>query len=306
MTNFEARQAEAIPEKLNSEMVNEAEHTIEVAISSQEELETIVSRIQESSSESPELQPLVERAEALRIKSHGLTGRFTDAVGWIARVAAVSGALVTTGDFNAKQKMEDINVRIQRAQMEIAERGIPSEQEKAHIPVVGEFLQRNIRPWSYDPMQTISEIPKNILEGRQAVDAVSEDAWRLYLGLPQQGHSFGVTKYKPTRSKEDIFYYSINNPVDHFVGVYEYTSASEMIHSIMFRMHDGRLPSVDNGPLGNFTWSSGSDEHGTYIAYYDRWDLGYTTEGKNGLLGKPFEIYDRIYYDKDTFEPISK
>jgi hypothetical protein len=55
--------------------------------------------------------------------------------------------------------------------------------------------------------------------------------------------------------------------------------------------------------MGNYTWTKGEDKKGHYIAYYDKWDLDIPIE-EYGFIGKPFEIYDRIYYNPDTFEPI--
>jgi hypothetical protein len=86
---------------------------------------------------------------------------------------------------------------------------------------------------------------------------------------------------------------------------------------------------VDN-PLGDFKMSKGKDEKGHYISIYDNWDLNPFKEGEGASsnaaaatlkafakmkgvdvsddteistlfgAGKPFEIYDRIYYDPKT------
>jgi hypothetical protein len=86
---------------------------------------------------------------------------------------------------------------------------------------------------------------------------------------------------------------------------------------------------VDN-PLGDFKMSKGKDKKGHYISIYDEWDLNPFKEGKGSSsnpaaatlkafakmkgvdvsddleisklfgAGKPFEIYDRIYYDPKT------
>lgn len=77
---------------------------------------------------------------------------------------------------------------------------------------------------------------------------------------------------------------------------------------------DGKVVLSDgaNGVMGNFTVGLGEDERGPYVSYYDNWDLDsskalagapqFVQELPN-KLGKPFEIYDRIYYDPETFEP---
>jgi len=52
----------------------------------------------------------------------------------------------------------------------------------------------------------------------------------------------------------------------------------------------------------HYTMSLGEDEEGSYISYYDKWDLDVPFEDEGGFFGQPFEIYDRIYYDPETFE----
>ena len=53
--------------------------------------------------------------------------------------------------------------------------------------------------------------------------------------------------------------------------------------------------------MGEFSMSKGKDEQGDYIAYYDKWDLSpsiplYGKLSVEKITGKPFEIYNRIYY----------
>jgi len=60
--------------------------------------------------------------------------------------------------------------------------------------------------------------------------------------------------------------------------------------------------------MGNFIGSKGQDKRGHYISYYDKWDLTPKIFDKRipmeKIAGKPFEIYDRIYYDPRTGEMI--
>ena len=53
------------------------------------------------------------------------------------------------------------------------------------------------------------------------------------------------------------------------------------------------------GALGYFTVGRGNDENGDYLSYYDNWDLNGHTKITRAVekygLGKPYEIYDRIY-----------
>jgi len=58
--------------------------------------------------------------------------------------------------------------------------------------------------------------------------------------------------------------------------------------------------------MGTFTVSKGEDDKGKYMSYYDKWDLNplklrnpFTGEQIPTDIGKPFEIYDRVYYTED-------
>lgn len=64
------------------------------------------------------------------------------------------------------------------------------------------------------------------------------------------------------------------------------------------------------GALGNFTVGRGHDERGDYLSYYDLWDLNGLTKITRAVdkrsLGKPYELYDRIYGtfdDNGMFHP---
>ncbi len=152
----------------------------------------------------------------------------------------------------------------------------------------------------------------------------------MYLGLPQLHETFGVSEYKPANSTEDRYYYKLNTflseqamqffppeKVAQFPEMYEPSIIYKLWydigkigginHSSVPEKNRGVKIHVENEPtlvLGRYILSKGEDEEGTYISYYDRWDLDESLEGKKGIIGKPFEIYDRIYYDPKTFEVI--
>jgi hypothetical protein len=81
--------------------------------------------------------------------------------------------------------------------------------------------------------------------------------------------------------------------------------------------------------MANFKRSFGKDEKGSYMSYYDRWDIApfqrfigndftvdknfkpmyngrFQSDMNMDVLGKPFEIYDRIYYDPKTGKPLEQ
>jgi hypothetical protein len=69
------------------------------------------------------------------------------------------------------------------------------------------------------------------------------------------------------------------------------------------KMHDVMQDQV----MGNYTFGLGEDKNGSYVYYYDKWDLA-SKFVENPILkgvGNPYEIYDRLYYNPKTFEIIN-
>jgi hypothetical protein len=145
------------------------------------------------------------------------------------------------------------------------------------------------------------------------------DAFRLYLGLPQLHGTFGISDAKPHLGKQDMYYYRINNFLKNYEDanstydpghegdprfrhpLSEKDALSMLVGSAQPEgvQEDPQWSNVDSasGIMGRYALSKGHDERGYYVSYYDRWDLGGSVEGQQGVVGAPFEIYDRIYYD---------
>lgn len=190
--------------------------------------------------------------------------------------------------------------------------------------------------------QRLADLPSRLLRGPSAKEPVTpqrEDVWRLYLGMPQKNSTFGISDYKPTRGGASApYYFKINGFFDRLLSdnadeAYgmllddemraqaikdtggdpddeDISPASAAIRYIVSRTRDGhgyiehdRTADI----MGNYTLSSGRDSKGPYISYYDKWDLHTTFGGKTAkgvdLVGRPIDIYDRLYYDPKTFEP---
>lgn len=155
-----------------------------------------------------------------------------------------------------------------------------------------------------------------------------EDAWLTYLGLPQKNGTLIPSRFQPTRGRGDgIRSYRVRDPLLLLEGgitsgetqeYYRERQRSKVqwlveeltkVRPNWPEFRRGRRPTVQEPDvgydiMGTFSWSHGEDEHGPYLAYYDRWDLDQNpVEGREGKFGRPFEIYDRIYYDPRTFEP---
>jgi len=241
------------------------------------------------------------------------------------------------------------------AAKELQEDGITEAQRRVYKPGMSELIAETINPYSYsgggdefapatmgeDIKRLVNDTYEAVTEGsdsrykkrqldlqragklpsemtREMVES-RKDAWNLYLGLPQEHDTFGVSEYKPENSSQDIYYYKINRFLQNFAQVRHYSEHEALAilieaakdPSVYNEAHPMGTPApprqtllMDHGSgvMGHYTISKGVDERGYYISYYDRWDLEGSIEGKEGLIGKPFEIYDRIYYDPKILE----
>jgi hypothetical protein len=160
-----------------------------------------------------------------------------------------------------------------------------------------------------------------------------EDAWRLYLGLRQEQGTFEISNHKPAVGHDDKYYFAIKGFWEEFarwtrsldqeyveqlksnLGEEELKSLLEeegMKREIMVLSHlkNKKMILIDRDThiMGNYTMGLGSDEHGEYIYYYDKWDLASKFAGNpiTKGVGKAYEIYDRLYYDPVTFEIIDE
>lgn len=205
------------------------------------------------------------------------------------------------------------------------------------------------------PLQRLREAEMNIRHGSprpgigarpgspeeaQITDRASEDAWAMYLGLPQRFRSFEASPFKPSRASNPHQIYLrlptlwtiIENSPLHDdtpddpgvpqnpgspttgngpnsmsqVGVARVLQFlgqrnSRVVLGDRFN-NNGSRQDRPGTALAHFTLSKGQDEHGHYLSYYDVWDLDAPGAGK--IVGRPFEVYDRVYYDPRTLRPL--
>lgn len=214
---------------------------------------------------------------------------------------------------------------------ELREHGITDFQRTVYKPGMSEKLEEGIMPFSYSGAETgslledvdriatdaqtpVDERDKKRVEDLQRVGRMSHDhalgmvqsrrdAWKMYLGLPQEHGTFGISAFKPEHSSDDTYYYKLEHFFDRFA---EYCGcggdrqvAMQRLVEIADSPEQEPVHIIDyySGVMGTFTLSKGKDETGSYVSYYDRWNLEGSSEGERGIIGKPFEIYDRIYYD---------
>jgi hypothetical protein len=226
---------------------------------------------------------------------------------------------------------------LEKAQKEMLANGITSEQRQGYVPRVSESLAYHVNPSGY--MGHEEDIKKAILHAIMPVPIPDVnkyagkiatpgriDAWRMYLGLPQQNGTFGVSIFQPSKGAEDKVYFKINNFVNLLEKIPIISKRNAFATIVdMVKGNKGKTAERDDwaGVMGQYKFELGKDSRGNYLSYYDNWDLdpgdpnrvqafggGSPTMEQKAAgvaakhLGKPFEIYDRIYYDPKTLKPI--
>ncbi len=203
-----------------------------------------------------------------------------------------------------------------KAREQLRNEGITDERRQAYLPEVSEFLYKHINAicdyenynlgfvnnlvgaFENNEDHCISFWERKIAKGGSYVP---EDLLRAYMGLPQKYGSLGVSDYQPSISTENKYYYKVNNFIsgENINFLLERISLGEGDEIIERKSGDSI---VFGGTLGKYTLSRGKDSCGFYISYYDIWDL--EPNLLEGFVGKPFELYDRVYYEPLTYEII--
>ena len=163
---------------------------------------------------------------------------------------------------------------------------------------VGELVYNFIRPTEY-PSALPGVLTRRLTEGRRYADAESESG------------SFEPSPYQPSEAEDpDAKYQRLaaggwERALTRFPGRTEADRIQNAIQVVHQPQHGGRMPMQGDQQglftLANYTLGAGSDERGQYLSMYDRWDLNQPLEG---VVGTPFDIYDRLYYDPETFQRI--
>lgn len=215
---------------------------------------------------------------------------------------------------------------------------------------VKDRLYKNIYPYGYNynapgvrigPMQRLwSAVVKDEQEPDRRMMEVSPsgyereklDLWGMYLGKGQKYGTVKESQYKPSIGSGKGTYYSVpkleqdikvneikaKNLDDFKNQVINLAGAGDVIGMNMTSEPDKKKGKFVSNiqPLGDATISTGEDEKGYYISYYDKWDINPFKGGSavQSSLAKFFgidkqediaggdapEIYGRIYFDKKT------
>lgn len=237
-------------------------------------------------------------------------------------------------------------IRRPNPQRYFAQHGILPIQEASN-PLLSSRIYEAIFPWGYGARQPGPEENYDSSQSRAGRAArallgidnsprsralpTREDAWRLYLGLPQESNTFRVSVHVPSRGTENKPYFSVNkiedDPESFLTTIVDInrlglrndeSSSSSPLKNVLGAIEgNGGAMQIDDqfaGVMGRFTLSKGRDSQGPYISYYDRWDLDPTNPSGSRMkladrvvdsLGRPFEIYGRIYYDPKTWRVIT-
>jgi hypothetical protein len=157
------------------------------------------------------------------------------------------------------------------------------------------------------------------------------DLYRYYSGRPLEDDILEVSNTKPTKAKDtNVKYISLNKNqqlVQEVIDNYNRVSTGNFYTNktrpdLIMSADDNEIQLDTNNykvtgyrevddindyqlnAIGNYFTGFGEDENGTYISYYDKFDQagglgGNANFGEKLGLTKPFEIYDRIYVEKD-------
>lgn len=290
------------------EITGELEQVAEDALEKVEDIEAEAEEAIEN------LDPDSPEQENIRGRIKRVAANFKEASGAYLRLVVLAGlVLVPSDERTGPPRHEDFNKKVERARIELETKGITSEQKQAYIPLVNLSINQAIFPVGYAGHLEPDVLLNHLIKGRETVSGTQgfkkEDAWRLYLGIPQQNKTFDISRYQPSKKSEDKYYYKINgffrellsNPsYSHSERLKMIAGGAEMSSQLSTHLH---MKDFSTEVMGVYTIGHGRDENGFYISYYDVWDLDIPIE-RDGFFGKPFEIYDRLYYDPETFEPI--
>jgi hypothetical protein len=248
---------------------------------------------------------------------------------WAGNILAFTDLVVGDSiNFPALEKIKEANKQEtfeemkERAKKELAETGITREQLATYKFGINDAIEKGITPEAYNLFCRVIAFPSALIIGHNFRELPEEgqkhreDAWRLYLGISQKNDTFEISDYQPNNETEpervlkEEYCYKIKGFWREYLS---YDDSAEGITLVAISNTVGEIKRCGGvlkrddhykEVMGNFSFSLGKDEKGSYIAYSDIWDLAVFPENEKGFFGKPFHIYDRLYYDPETYEPL--
>lgn len=173
----------------------------------------------------------------------------------------------------------------------------PTKIKESHISIVKRVynagIKNKIEPDRFDVNDAI-EYPEDshdysmndIIRFKDRADYNN-----LYFGLPQKYNTKRISKYKPSITKDGA-------PAEYYTSDLIQQRLKQLLAFDDFHTYRSIQPG-DISNTGNYTLDSGEDDRGKYYSFYDKWDLSpFGTKGDESMkIGKPIEIYDRLYYN---------
>jgi len=176
-------------------------------------------------------------------------------------------------------------------------------------PIWAPYVFKNYRPYDYPNIESLVDDTITALRGKRAEPELDpegrlnagEEAFSMALGLPTKNYYFTESPYQPSNSSDkSMRYYRFNPDLldkqtirdkygDAEVG--QKFSAREIYDLLSSSIGEDELGA---DPLENFKISIGMDDKGKYASIYDKYDFS----GPANYMIRPFEIYDRVYFDQ--------
>jgi len=202
--------------------------------------------------------------------------------------------------------------------------GITSNQRKAYIPLVSDFLENYVVPYGYEGYggdSKLTQTVKNIFGKDKSLSKYTsegvlsdtrnparEDAWSLYLGKPQKYNTFRMAETAPANhpsyspgSLKNMDIYSVNYENELIPNVKSSTNPK-----IIDKKIDPLLNKVTIDREGNVMGGYNRRLSGSGLEYNDIWDLDPTVKipfvdkkikiPVSKVIGKPFMSHGNIPY----------
>ena len=234
------------------------------------------------------------------LEKNGITSEQKDAYGLFSE-RAYSTIRPSLYDKSSYVKEHIKNFILNNNRFENSER--LKKEYSSHSKKLQEYDKKNDTKNVKLELKKISELENSLNYFSAEDDPYSEDAWRMYLGLPMKYNTFSISDCVPSKSNELKYYYKLPEEFEEELLklVIEDSVPIGRFSEHTFSGFFGENSSLAR-VLGNFKVGKGSDEKGKYISYYDVYDLSpeIPSIGKiplEKIIGKPFEIYNRIYYN---------
>jgi len=196
------------------------------------------------------------------------------------------------------------------ASQQLKKVGITSNQREAYIPGVSDLVNKYVTPFGYEGIggkSKISEIIENIKKGGQNIEKTRvagperQDAWSLYLGMPQKNKTFALSNTVPelhpsypAGSLEGMDIYNIRSKKD--FRLYPNYGPDDLPSEYLKDLENPITYHRDQSVMGGY--NARMTKQGT--EYNDIWDLEPNVTLKS-LFPKKFAEHprlDNIFYKK--------